>query len=277
MKTWKLNSAMLVGLAFYTLTAFSQEQLGLRLGGYSGINGTFLQPAQARDNHLDWEVNLIAAGLFVDQNYAYLDKTNVIDLARNTDNILAATEINEETQIYANTILFDYFNTKRKKYVNFYSFGTLPSVQIKRKKHSIGVFLRTRVGASANRISSNYNYYEIDALNPPEVLDARKFGFTAMAWSEVGVHYSRDVLNNGGEKLSVGANVRLLMGHEAIFIRNRTNSQVVANNALWSFDKAELIVGFTGAAGNSSSNIGINGYGASVDLGITYSSFAQEK
>ena len=157
------------------VSIFSQEQVGLRLGNYSGVDGLMLQPAQSRSNHLDWELTLFSLGVFVDQNYGFFEKTNVIDLARNSDNVLIATEITDETEENANSIIFDYFTTKRKKFVDAKVFATLPSILINKEKHSFGVFFKVRTGASGNRISSNYNYYAIDALEYPQPLDARKY------------------------------------------------------------------------------------------------------
>jgi len=63
--------------------AFLQEQLGLRLENYAGVSSIPLNPAGNLTNPLRWDVNLVGAGMFWSNNYAFIKKTNTLDLINN--------------------------------------------------------------------------------------------------------------------------------------------------------------------------------------------------
>src|ERR1041385_6152393 len=76
---------LLCGFVFAVIAmqGFSQEQLGLRLGNYSGINGTLFNPAFNVNSPLRWDINLIPGGAFVENNYVFIKDASVLKIIKN--------------------------------------------------------------------------------------------------------------------------------------------------------------------------------------------------
>ena len=67
-------------LLFLTPTlALAQEQLGLRMERYAGVNSLMHNPANNLVSPLKWDVNLVELGVFVDNNYAFIYNANLQD------------------------------------------------------------------------------------------------------------------------------------------------------------------------------------------------------
>ncbi|MEK7256020.1 MAG: hypothetical protein AAB316_14810, partial [Bacteroidota bacterium] len=94
-------------------TAFCQEQLGLRLENYAGVSSLSLNPAGNLSNPLAWDVNLVGAGFFFENNYAYLQQTNLPELwrRRNDAEFILAKDI--EGQPPANAFIADFYDDGR--------------------------------------------------------------------------------------------------------------------------------------------------------------------
>jgi len=74
-------------LLFFTLSftkLSSQEQLGLRLDNYSGVNGIVLNPAANLTSPFRFDINLISAGVFADNNYGHIRNTNLFHFIKNS-------------------------------------------------------------------------------------------------------------------------------------------------------------------------------------------------
>ena len=71
MKKYQLLAFFL--LPFCTLQA--QEQLGVRLSNYGGINSTLLNPAYHTTTPFRWDVNLLEGAGHITNDYAYLRRT----------------------------------------------------------------------------------------------------------------------------------------------------------------------------------------------------------
>jgi len=54
---------------------FSQEMFGVTLGNYSGVNGLELNPSSMLGSKTYLDVNLLAADVFFQNNFVYMDKT----------------------------------------------------------------------------------------------------------------------------------------------------------------------------------------------------------
>ena len=70
----------------FSIPLSAQEQLGLRFDNYSGINGVTLNPTNNLTSPFKWDINLVAVGIFGENNYGYIENTSAINLA-NANNI----------------------------------------------------------------------------------------------------------------------------------------------------------------------------------------------
>ena len=77
-------------ILFYLLKntfLIAQEQLGLRLGNYSGVNAIALNPAGSATYPLSWDINLVGVGATFHNNLSYIEKASIGKAARNANNI----------------------------------------------------------------------------------------------------------------------------------------------------------------------------------------------
>ncbi len=198
---------------------FSQEQLGLRLGNYAGINGVMLNPTAGVNNPLGWEVNIASMGGFLANDYAFIKNASVSSFLRNLTTLGPAPE----TQITVPskpTQFYDFFNRPRDKFVSGSFFVGLPSFQLNLKSgHSVGVFLRQRGAVTTRQIPIIADPYEQKIpLNlryeiPPFVV-------TGMTWGELGFNYAYQIGSEEEGGLSIGFNARLLRANQGFFAQN---------------------------------------------------------
>ena len=85
-------SKRIIPLCFTFLIAFSiknnaQEQLGLRLDNYAGVNALTLNPAANATNPLTWDVNLAGFGAWLNTNLGYIQKASVSKVLNNMKNL----------------------------------------------------------------------------------------------------------------------------------------------------------------------------------------------
>ena len=68
-------------------STFSQEQIGLRVENYAGVGSLSLNPTWQTTNPLAWDLNLVEASVFMDNNYAYFENASRKDIINNGENI----------------------------------------------------------------------------------------------------------------------------------------------------------------------------------------------
>ena len=90
------------------INGFSQEQLGMRLSNYSGINGTMLNPAFNVTTPLRWDINVVAAGAFIENNYIYIKDANLFSVLKNSSGLSFANSGGSDvTTNSGNGLLYD--------------------------------------------------------------------------------------------------------------------------------------------------------------------------
>ncbi len=202
---------------------FSQEQLGLRLENYAGASSLSLNPTGNLSNPLKWDVNLIGAGLFLDNNYFFIKNTNTPDLLRNADGseFLLAKDL--EGQVGANTYVMDFYQDSRKRYAALGGYVDGPSVVVKiGENHSAGIFTRVRTIVATNGLSNDFSYYLYDGRAFFDPFRVPKFKGGLLSWAEIGLNYALKIPNYNGY-FGIGANLRYLQGYEAAYMENNSD------------------------------------------------------
>lgn len=263
-------------LVFSTLTCalFAQEQWGLRLSNYGGINSTILNPAYHNTTPFSWDVNLVEGAAHFSNNYAYLRETNLRTILQNRENlnIDLAENFTEGAVPPSNTLLVDFYNDDRDR--SMYSLVSVlgPSFYIRLgSNHSIGLVTRARAMTTTRGIDNNFSYYRYDPRPFFEDISIDKFRVASAAWSEIGLNYSYSTFTDNGQ-LAIGVTAKALMGYEGGFFHNETpfelqklpGDSLAASAINFSYAHTTTILDTEDYQAER------NGQGVAFDLGLVY-------
>lgn len=268
-----------------TFQAKAQEQLGLRLENYAGINSIFLNPSGHTTTPFNWDVNLVEFNQFVENNYVYLLNSSVSSLIRDADQIddaIIASEIDPENPPGEDVLLIDFFDNSRKRFVNLTTSITGPSFYVSlNDQHTVGLFTRFRVMAGTRNLPNNFSYYTYEDIPLQEGFTVDKFQAAALSWSEIGVNYL-NTREAGDGVLGIGISAKYLQGYEGAFIQNTSDFELEkGRDNLFTASPTTLKAGYTTTIPDAEA-AGVdyepqrNGAGFGVDLGITYAYYEDE-
>jgi len=260
---------LLAGFLFCHSNTSGQEMMGINGSNYAGTAGSHINPSSLSNFPLKWEIHLLTLDFFLDNNYAYMPKTSIVNLTsriRKTDNF----ELQESDFVYSKTKI-----KNKSAYVNFML--KLPSVLFKIKDHRIAIInngIRTVV--SANKI--NFTMPRLDPASSSDSLsldlsDATfsipKFRINAMAWSEFGLSYSTLISKTQDRKINFGFTLKRLHGYLAGYFLNNevfldaTDVQNIRSSVDFEY-------GYTDPTNAEPSYKGIlSGKGMAIDIGTT--------
>lgn len=251
----------------------AQEQLGLKLDNYGGFYTTLLNPANGVNSPFSWDVNLIGADVFVENNYAFFENTNLPEVLRQLENeIEVRPEIDNENEIDPNSLIVDFFRERKKRFLSIASNITGPSALIQLpNRQAVGILTRARVAAYSQKIPASLNYYEFEDIAVFDDFSVTPFQMTSVAWSEIGAHYSKSFDTYEGEA-AIGVNLKYLQGYEAVYFSNESPFRLtrLPNDSIQA-NAADLDYGFTNTTVQGEDfNINRNGTGFSVDIGFNF-------
>ena len=252
-------------------SSFSQEAIGLRLSNYSGANGILLNPASFVGTPLKWDFNIVAVDVFAENDYVYLQNESLISLIKRNNSSTTSTEgVTDE-----NEVTVGYFTqlTDEKPisgYVNVHLQG--PSLVLQNGNFSYGFTTGFRSVSSANDVHfvlGPENFADLEEGFPVGVSDFRA---ASLSWTELGLHLGAKVLENNRGKLTAGANVKFLLGHQAAYFENHVTTTLVkhADHTSWTGIDIDLAYSTNLAETNNGFDIGNSGKGVGVDLGVMY-------
>lgn len=254
----------------------AQEQIGLRLSNYSGINGAFINPAWTVGSDFQWDVNLIAAGGFITNNYAFVENARISELWSGNE-ILWRPDLNPEIPVSDSALIADAYSGSNNRFAFAKAFVTLPSVMFRVKGHTFGVSMRMRTEGAFPKVPGNLSYNVLDTLEIGDRILIDPFKGAAMAWSEIGITYGNSIRLETDRRLDFGLSLKYLQGYEGYYLNNNNPIDLT-----WQLqDTAQLQnldVGF-GYATNIQFNedgstqdyqLNKNGSGWSFDIGAAY-------
>ncbi len=221
----KLAASTFVASLVLSLTVFSQEQLGLRLETYAGVNSLTINPAGNLSNPLKWDANLVGGGVFFENNYVFLRETSLRRLFahRNDASFVGAQDV--EGPLPDDTFVVDFFNDGAKRFVNSGGYVAGPSLALRLgENHSVGVFTNLRFAASAIKLPNEFSYYKYDARPFGETFEVPKLQAAGVNWSEIGLNYAFKLPTADGS-MNFGVNLKFLQGYEAAYLHSRSPYQ----------------------------------------------------
>jgi hypothetical protein len=248
---------------------YAQEQLGLRLGNYAGINGVTLNPTAGVNNPLGWDINIVSAGSFLTNDFAFIRDASVVSAARNGSTLGPAPETKLSSSIIP-TKYFDFFNRPHDKYFSTTNFALLPSVQFNLESgHSFGVFVGQRAAVATREIPVVADPYEQLKIQLGQRTSIPPLRATGMTWGELGFNYAYQLGDNTEGGLSLGVNVKFLRGNQGFFVENFDGTAVTRmTKDSTRVDALNVKAGFTN---NFTDKVfSNNGSGLGIDLGAQF-------
>ncbi len=257
-------------MIFLVLPSIAQERLGLKLDNYSGVNALALNPALGTSLPYSWDVNIVAVGIFADNNYGFIENSSVLSLLKNQPTIEVATDFDDENPIPSDATIANYYSQKNKYYAqgDLYLMGPSFLFQIK-NKHSFGLTSAFRAAGGSKNLPGVLGYYEFEEYPKEDELTVAPFKLAMATWSEIGLHYGYQTDNN----LAFGITAKYLNGYEGAYLNNYNKTGVIKyNNNEIEFLEANVGLGSTTTYLQDQEFNGLqkNGSGLAIDLGVSY-------
>jgi len=251
-----------------------QEQLGLSQENHAGINAIWINPANSFLTPHPWDINIISAGVFFDNNYGYLKNTNSYRLYKKRKSLSFEFDSLKTGGgfLSAETVYLDFYKSKKVSSVALSGKLNGPSFTIKIDKNSsIGFVSAFRAIANIQKIPKELSFYTY--FNKPFYRSFPISSFKAgyLSWQEYGLNYVKRVKGYSTNTL-IGITVKYLAGNEAGFFDNKKTFllQQMPNDSIAIIGKANLQYGITTRSFNANHFLlKQNGVGVSVDLGTT--------
>ncbi|HSF55068.1 MAG TPA: DUF5723 family protein [Algoriphagus sp.] len=252
-----MKKAAFLFIGFITaLPALSQTFVGAQLDSRTGVHSLTLNPALGTLSRTKLDINLISASSFAGSDYLSI---NLSDLGSFKDGF----DIEEDVE------------TNPKPDNNF--FGNVdvlgPSVLMRLNKMSV-ISISTRLRGFFNLNNIDGDFYEFATNEETGLLDftaeMEDLSGIAHVWGELGLGYSRVLVERPTHSFSAGANLKLLLGAGGVYgdspqLRADYNSQ---SDLLTT--QGTLDYGYS--SGFDSENIDFSNIqpGFAVDLGFIY-------
>jgi hypothetical protein len=258
-------------LLLSTGALIAQEQLGMRLGSYSGVHGLALNPANASTRGAGLTLHLGSGFFFAANNYFYWQNTSTPELLGvSSNNVRFISAPRWEGEAYPpNALVADYYDDGRARYGALMAGIEGPGAMLRLESgHSFGFSTRLRVAAGGRNLPTVFSYYPYTNRPLFETFPVPRFSMALVSWSEVALHYNYSYLTNTG-RASVGVSLRYLVPLEGAFFENRAPMDYTKlPNDTISGRPADLGYGFTSSNLGSPYRLQGNGWGFGFDLGF---------
>lgn len=211
-----ITSALIL---FLFLNTYAQEQLGLRLENYAGINSVTLNPTGNLSNPLRWDIHLGGGDFFVENNYFFVQSTNTFDLLKNA----ASTDFYSvpylEGPAPADAYILDFISDGKRRFGYVNANITGPSIAYKiSENHSVGIFTKARFSIGTQAVQTEFSFYDFDSKPFFEPFPTEPSKIDFLLWSEVGLNYAFQIPTERGF-LGMGINAKFLSGYEAAWFQ----------------------------------------------------------
>ena len=235
----------------YCTSLHSQENSGIIHSNYAPTNSVLINPSSIGDSKIYWEINLIGAAAFIDNNYVF---------SPNFSGITAITNPSGVEGVIDNFKPGDKFG-----FIDVALHG--PSFYLNLGKHAVGITTQLRTIVDGRNIDANLAKFMFEGF---KYLPQRGIEYTTnntkintMAWGEIGLNYAYTFKQKNTNMYIGGISLKRLFGithlgtniDEATFLVPDTNDIV--------FSSVQGKYGLSAPSFNA-------GRGWSVDLGFTY-------
>ncbi len=238
-----------------------QEQIGLHFDNYAASSGMLFNPAATFSSPNRWELNLVSAGLFVEDNYLYFDHQSVLSLK----SAYSKSSIPDPEILYAqpNNIA-----------VYTLAFVQGPSFFVKANKIHFGIFTdaRSALGGLSEHLTEPLS---LDTLLYEHIYTTPAFKVAMMNWSELGLNLGATLSETRNYSFSGAINVKYLGGVDGMYFHNNQSFQFekIPHEELTNFNRFDASYGYTADVGSNNYSFpnSFTGKGVGADVGFILS------
>lgn len=265
-----LKLLLLLTTTFSAFTARSQEMQAITQSKYSGIHSALLNPSLPVLSPLYFDLNLVSANVFVQNNYIYIFSEE--------DKLGRIMGKDIQSALPGEKFYSDYY-TPSDKYgqVNVSIMG--PSAAVMAGRHAFGIMTGVRSVTSLRNIPYTLAKFFYEGLYFPPQYDMtfdypEKITFGSLHWGELGFNYSAVIVDNYDNVVTAGLTAKRLMGYSGTYVTMEHLSYRVPNHDTLIVYNADMEAGlsiplnYTDNSFMSSSLT--HGSGMGLDIGITW-------
>jgi hypothetical protein len=268
-----LIPCFLIFLGSFSLHA--QEQIGLRVSNFSGVNSMMLNPAQVLVSRQGWDVNLMSGYFFIENNYAYIQDASALELLRSggSAKIKPIFSENGGGPTGPNTYALNFSNDDQTRFIGLAGGVMGPSFMVSHPSgHSFGAFLNGRVAFGARRIPNPLSYYKYENQPLFETFTIEPFELAMLAWGELGLNYGFRFPTYNGNEIGFAVTLKAIQGYETVYFENQVPIEFTRfpEDTVFS-NVVSFRYGYTRSNLDAPPlNISGNGLGAGFDFGVIY-------
>lgn len=251
---------------------FSQIQQGLRLSNYGGINSIQLNPSSFHKSPLKWDFNLISGGLFFENEYAFVENTSFTKLLNHNGPLLfrSSNPLLQEVQDDPDALYYNFFDAQKEMDQSLNMFLGLPSLAFRINDFSFGFYSNIRFAGALNNLDKDLDQLSVDQWAERETKSIDKSAIAAMLWGEIAINSAMEIKDNERRNISIGVNLKYLMGLEGFYGYSSRTSMVTEINDTLFIQGGPFYSGISSSLLSDDANLEINGHGWGIDLGVTY-------
>jgi hypothetical protein len=242
--------------------ASAQEMWGFSNSNYSGNMGIFLNPSTIVGAPYTYEINLIAADIFAENNYIYFPKNK---------KIVWNSIQGKGTEGKAD---FDIFtNTPEYGFAHLLVIGPA-YINNKRGDRAWGIHTAYRAEMSAHKVPAPIAKYIYETYDYPpfvnKTFSSPPFGAAVLNWYELGGTYGRVLYETEYSYLKGAATANLLLGTNGVYLDAGRLDYTVLDSASVVIHNIDLTMAQALEHDNFQNFFAIRGIGGSTTVGLTY-------
>lgn len=210
---------------------FAQNNLTFSNDRFSGINGVVLSPTQSYLNPNPWDINLVSADLFFQNDYAFISKQSLLGLF--STNIKIANHRENVTGENQSNVMDFYNKNLANLSLNSDILGPSFSMTAKLgdKKYVLGLFSRIRTQTSLLGLD-NYLRFNNQGVSQPITYEMSPSHTSAMNWAEVGLNLATEIFPDSDKQWIIGTNLKYEIGLDAANIKSLSNITLTAKDSV---------------------------------------------
>jgi hypothetical protein len=251
----------------------AQERLGVCNSPFAGVTGLWINPASMVNSPYKWDLNLITAHTYIDNNFVYIYQTNIPDYASDKG----------ETPLYVNNdytygaghiskyMLYDKEKNSWRKNIYFNALVQGPSLMLSFKKWSFALGTSVRAGVSLTGMHKTGAklFYEGLSYEPLQNIDITipRFRLNYLSWHEIAFSAGREIKKSNDILIKAGISYKYLRGLNAAYFLNKETKLYVPNDSDLYFNNVNARYGYTF---NEDNFLQSNGKGHAFDFGVVF-------